>query len=43
MFELLHKRDLADGGRRGAFFGVEVDFFESNELAGLTIAAFEDL
>lgn len=43
VFELLHKGYLADGGRRRAFFGVEVDFLQSNELAGLAIAAFEDL
>ncbi len=43
MFELFHKRDLADGGGGGAFFGVKVDFFEGNELARLAVTAFEDL
>ena len=43
MFELFHKGDFADRGARGAFFAVEVDFFQGNELACLTVAAFEDL
>ena len=43
MLELFHERDLADGGRGGAFFGVEVDFFQGDELAGLAVAAFEYL
>ena len=43
VFEFFHQGDLADGGRGGAFFGVEVDFFEGDELAGLAVAAFEDL
>lgn len=43
VLELFHQGDLADGGRRCAFFRVEVDFFEGDKLAGLAIAAFEDL
>lgn len=41
--ELFHERDLADRGRRCAFFCVEGDFFEGHELAGFGVAAFEDL
>lgn len=43
VFELLHKRYLSNGGTGSALFGVEVDFFQGNELARLAIAAFEDL
>ncbi len=43
MFELFHQRDLADGRGRGAFFAVEVDFFERNEFARLAVPSFEDL
>jgi len=43
VFELFHEGDFADGGAGGAFFAVEVDFFEGDEFAGLPIATFEDL
>ena len=43
VLELLHQGYFADGGAGGAFFAVEVDFFEGDELAGLAIAAFENL
>ena len=43
VLEFFHQGDLADGGRGGAFFGIEVDLFERDELAGLAVAAFEDL
>ena len=43
VLELFHEGDFADGGGGGAFFAVEVDFFEGDELAGLAVAAFEDL
>jgi hypothetical protein len=43
VLQFLHKGDLADGGRWSALFGVEVDLFERNKLAGLAVAAFEDL
>ena len=43
VLELLHKRDFADCGGGRAFFGVEVDLFESDIFAGLPVAAFEDL
>ena len=43
MLEFFHQRDLADGGRGRAFFGVKVDFLQGDELAGLAVAAFEDL
>jgi hypothetical protein len=43
VFELFHKGDFADGGAGGAFFAVEVDLFEGDQLAGLPITAFEDL
>jgi hypothetical protein len=43
VLELFHEGDFADGGAGGAFFAVEVDFFEGDELAGLAVAAFEDL
>jgi hypothetical protein len=43
VLEFFHEGDLADGGRRGAFFRVEMDFLKGYELAGLTVAAFEDL
>lgn len=42
VLELLHEGDFADGGGGGAFFTVEVDFFQRDEFAGLAIAAFED-
>ena len=43
MLELFHEGDFADGGAGGAFFAVEVDFFEGDQFAGLSVAAFEDL
>ena len=43
MFQFFHEGDLAYGGGRGTFFGVEVDFFEGDEFPGLAIAAFEHL
>jgi len=43
VLELLHKRDFADRSAGGAFFAVEVDFFEGYEMAGLAVAALEDL
>lgn len=43
VFELLHKRDLADGRTRGAFFGIEMDLLEGDELARHAVAALEDL
>lgn len=43
VLQFLHEGDLADCGGGGAFFGVEVDFLKSNELAGLSISTFEDL
>ena len=42
VLELFHEGDFADGGRRGAFFAIEVDFFQSDEFAGLAVPAFED-
>lgn len=32
VLELLHERDLADGGRRGPLLGIKVYFFEGNDL-----------
>lgn len=43
VFELFHKRDFADGGAGGALFAVEVDFFQGDEFASLTITPFKDL
>jgi hypothetical protein len=43
VLQLFHQRDFANGGAGGAFFEVEVDLLESNELAGLTVSSFEDL
>ena len=43
VLELFHEGDFADGGARGAFFAVEVDFFERDEFAGLAVTAFEYL
>ncbi len=43
MFELFHERDFADGSRRCPFFRVEVNFFQGDEFACLTVATFEDL
>ena len=43
VFQLLHEGDFSNCGRWGSFFRVEMDFFQSNELSGLSISAFEDL
>jgi hypothetical protein len=43
VLQLLHKRDFAYRRARCAFLGVEMDFFQSNELPGLAVPAFEDL
>ena len=43
MFELFHERDLADGGAGSSFFAIQVDLFQSNELASLAVTSFEDL
>ena len=32
VLQLLHQRDLTDGGRRGSFLGVEMNLFEGNNL-----------
>ena len=42
VLEFFHEGDFADGGGGGAFFAVEVDFFEGDEFTGLAVAAFED-
>lgn len=42
VLELFHEGDFADGGRGGAFFAVEVDFFQGDEFAGLAVAALKD-
>lgn len=41
--QLLHKGDFADGRRGRALLRVEVDLLEGDELAGLAVAALEDL
>ena len=43
VLQLLHEGDFADSGGWGAFFRVEVNFFQRHKLAGLAIAAFENL
>jgi hypothetical protein len=43
VFQLLHQRDLADCGRGCAFFGIEVDLFQSYQFPSLPISSFEDL
>lgn len=43
VFELFHEGNFADGSAGGAFFTVEVDFFQGDEFARLPVAAFEDL
>ena len=43
VLKLLHKRNLTDGSAGGTLFGIEVDLLESNKLARLAVAAFEDL
>jgi hypothetical protein len=42
VFEFLHEGDFADRGAGGALFAVEVDLFQSDEFAGLAVAALED-
>jgi hypothetical protein len=43
VLQFLHERDFTNGGRRRAFFRVEVDFLESNEFASLTVPPLEYL
>ena len=43
VLELFHEGNLADRGRGSALFGVEVDFLEGDQLAGLSVATFENL
>jgi hypothetical protein len=43
VLKFLHKRNLTDRGAGSALFRVEVDLFESDELACLAVAALEDL
>ena len=43
VLELLHKRDLADGRRRGALLRIEVDLLQRYQLARLAVTAFEHL
>lgn len=43
VLQLLHQGDLADGCGGCAFFRIEVDLLEGNELAGLAVTPFEDL
>ena len=43
VFELFHKRDFADGSAGCALFAVEVNFFQGDEFACLTVTPFEDL
>ena len=43
VLELFHEGDFADGCAGGAFFAVEVDFFEGDQFSGLSIASLEDL
>lgn len=42
VLELLHQRDLADGGAGRALLAVEVDLLERDKLARLAIAPLED-
>jgi hypothetical protein len=42
MLELFHQRYFADGGGWSAFFAVEVDLFERNQLASLAVPTLED-
>ena len=43
MLELFHQRDLTNRGGWCAFFGIEMDFLERHQFAGLTISPFENL
>jgi hypothetical protein len=43
MLKFFHQGDLSDGSGGSSFFGVKVDLFQGDELAGLAVAAFEDL
>ena len=43
VLELFHEGYFADGGAGSAFFAVEVNFFQSDQFASLSIASFEDL
>ena len=43
VLQLFHEGYLADGGARGAFFGIEVDLLERYEVASLAIPSFENL
>jgi hypothetical protein len=42
MLEFFHERDLANSGRGCAFFRVEVNFFERNNLIGGARASLEN-
>lgn len=42
VLELLHQRNLSDGGRGCSLFGVEVDFLERYKLSSLSVTALED-
>jgi hypothetical protein len=43
VLELLHEGYFTDSGGRGAFFGIEVDLLQGDELARLAVAALENL
>ena len=43
MLQLFHQRDFSYGCARRAFFAVEVDLFQRDELSSLTIPTLEDL
>ncbi len=43
MLEFFHERDFSDRRRWRALFRVQVDFFECDQVARLTVASFEDL
>jgi hypothetical protein len=43
VLQLFHQRDLADCGRGCAFFGIEVDLFQSYQFPSLSVSSFEDL
>ena len=43
VLQLLHQRDLADCSRGCAFFGIEVDLFQSYQFPSLPVSSFEDL
>ena len=40
MLEFFHQTDLSDGSGRGALFGVEVDLFQSDQFASLSVSSF---